>query len=253
MFNLTGEIALVTGAARGLGLAQARALASVGAEVIVSDHDTNTSRTAAETLCAEGFTATSLPMDVRDVSQIRSAFEHLEINGKVPSILLNNAGVSFRRSALEATEEDYDRTFSVNSRGAYFVAQTAARLMRTRGGGSIINIASIGALTVDGPQSSVYDSSKAAIEHVTGNFAYEWAQYGIRVNAIAPGYIHTSMIEGLIPDTAGEEELVQTKIPLGRVGEPEDLAGAVVFLASRESSWVTGHTLVVDGGWMAAY
>lgn len=253
MFNLTGEIALITGAARGLGLAQARALASAGADVIVSDHDADTSRTAAETLRSEGFTATPLPMDVRAVSHIRAAFEHLEIRGAAPSILVNNAGVSFRRSALEATEEDYDRTFSVNSRGAYFVAQTAARLMRAHGGGSIINIASIGALTVDGPQSSVYDASKAAVEHTTSNFAYEWARYGIRVNAIAPGYIHTPMTDGLLPDTAVEDELVRTKIPLGRVGEPEDLAGAVVFLASRESSWVTGHTLVVDGGWMAAY
>ncbi|MGW3164381.1 SDR family NAD(P)-dependent oxidoreductase [Streptomyces sp. NPDC001142] len=158
-----------------------------------------------------------------------------EASGDRSGRLVNNAGVSLRNGALEATPEEFDTTLSVNLRGTYFTAQRAARAMRERGGGRIINLASIGGLVVDGERSSVYDASKAAVVQVTKNMAYEWGRYGIRVNAIAPGYMRTAMTTDLLPDRAEEDRLVDTHIPLGRIGEPGDLGGAVVFLFSERA------------------
>ncbi|MFF9076753.1 SDR family NAD(P)-dependent oxidoreductase [Streptomyces sp. NPDC014735] len=251
-FSLSGQTALVTGAAGGLGRAQCLALGTAGARVIVSDLDPK----AAEETCAylgeHAIDCSPLELDATRPSGVDAAFDALEASGDGPDVLVNNAGVSLRNSALEATPEEFDTTLSVNLRGTYFTAQRAARAMRERGGGRIINLASIGGLVVDGERSSVYDASKAAVVQVTKNMAYEWGRYGIRVNAIAPGYMRTAMTTDLLPDRAEEDRLVDTHIPLGRIGEPGDLAGAVVFLASEASAYVTGHTLTVDGGWVVA-
>ncbi|HEY0696467.1 MAG TPA: SDR family oxidoreductase, partial [Micromonospora sp.] len=193
-----------------------------------------------------------LRLDVTSTDSIDAAVRELEHQGRVPHVVVNNAGVSVRNSALDATTGEFDLTLAVNLRGTYFVAQRAARTMRGHGGGRIVNLASIGGLVVDGEQSSVYDASKAAVVQLTRNLAYEWGRYGIRVNAIAPGYMRTEMTAELLPSREVEDELVARHIPLGRVGEPEDLAGAVVFLASAASAYVTGHTLTVDGGWVVS-
>ncbi|MFB7575167.1 MULTISPECIES: SDR family NAD(P)-dependent oxidoreductase [unclassified Streptomyces] len=252
LFSLTGQTALVTGAAGGLGLAQALALGRAGARLITSDVSHEAAKTACDRLQEHAVDCIPLALDVTSKASIDAAFDTLEANGDSPDILVNNAGVSLRNSALEATLEEFDTTLSINLRGTYFTAQRAARAMRSRGHGRIINLASIGGLVVDGERSSVYDASKAAVVHVTRNMAYEWGPHGIRVNSIAPGYMRTNMTSDLLPTPEAEERIVRDHIPLGRVGEPSDLSGAVVFLASQASSYVTGHTLTVDGGWTAA-
>ncbi|WP_073788076.1 SDR family NAD(P)-dependent oxidoreductase [Streptomyces sp. CB01580] len=198
-FSLSGQTALVTGAAGGLGRAQCLALGTAGARVIVSDLDPR----AAEETCAylgeHAIDCSPLELDATRPSGVDAAFDALEASGDGPDVLVNNAGVSLRNSALEATPEEFDTTLSVNLRGTYFTAQRAARAMRERGGGRIINLASIGGLVVDGERSSVYDASKAAVVQVTKNMAYEWGRYGIRANAIAPGYRVYSQCTGLQP------------------------------------------------------
>ncbi|MFJ6621905.1 SDR family NAD(P)-dependent oxidoreductase [Kitasatospora sp. NPDC091335] len=252
LFSLTGETVLVTGASGGLGLAQCLALGRSGARVIASDVSPEASATACDRLREQGVDCAPLELDVTSRASIDAAFDTLEANGDSPDVLVNNAGVSLRNSALEATPEEFDLTLSVNLRGTYFTAQRAARTMSRRGGGRIINLSSIGGLVVDGTRSSVYDASKAAVVQVTRNMAYEWGPHGIRVNSIAPGYMRTGMTSDLLPTPEVEDQIVRDHIPLGRVGEPGDLGGAVVFLASHASSYVTGHTLTVDGGWVVA-
>ncbi|PJM95235.1 hypothetical protein CG719_12075 [Streptomyces sp. CB01373] len=199
-----------------------------------------------------GLDCIPLALDVTSKASIDAAFDTLEADGDSPDILVNNAGVSLRNSALEATPEEFDTTLSLKLRGTYFTAQRAARAMRRRGHGCIISLASIGGLVVDGERSSVYDASKAAVVHVTRNMAYEWGPHGIRVNSIAPDYMPTNMTSDLLPTPEAEERIVRDHIPLSRVGEPSDPSGAVVFLAAQASSYITGHTLTVDGGWTAA-
>lgn len=253
IFSLEGETALVTGGAGGLGVAQARALGEAGARIVLADVDIARVETAVSELSAEGLDVHGATVDVLDVSSIASAFESLLTRGLEPTALVNNAGVSQRNSAIDATEAEFDLTFGVNVKGSYFAAQAAAKQMRERGHGVIINLASIGGHVVDGPRSSVYDASKAAVVQMTKNLAYEWARYGIRVNGISPGYMRTAMTTELLSDPAEERSIVEGHIPLGRVGTPEDLAGLVVFLCSRSSSYVTGHTVLVDGGWLVAF
>ncbi|MEV7013873.1 glucose 1-dehydrogenase [Streptosporangium sp. NPDC051022] len=252
LFSLRGLTALVTGAAGGLGRAQCLALGAAGAKVVVSDLSAEAAGSACDDLRKEGVECLPLVLDACSLESVDSAFEALDAAGEAVDIVINNAGVSLRNSALEATPEEFDTTLSVNLRGTYFVAQRAARRMRGRGDGRIVNVSSIGGLVVDGERSSVYDASKAAVVQVTKNMAYEWGRYGIRVNSIAPGYMRTAMTSDLLPTREVEERLVGTHIPLGRVGEPGDLCGAVVFLASDASAYVTGHTLTVDGGWVVA-
>ncbi|MER7312108.1 MULTISPECIES: SDR family NAD(P)-dependent oxidoreductase [Streptomyces] len=252
LFSLAGRTALVTGAGGGLGRAQCEALGTAGARIIASDLDPAAAEETRAYLARRSVDCAALELDATSTSAVEAAFDALEASGDLPDVLVNNAGVSLRNSALEATPEEFDTTLAVNLRATYFTAQRAARAMRERGGGRIINLASIGGLVVDGERSSVYGASKAAVVQVTKNMAYEWGRYGIRVNAIAPGYMRTAMTTDLLPDRAEEDRLVATHIPLGRIGEPGDLAGAVVFLASDASAYVTGHTLTVDGGWVVS-
>ncbi|MEV4241912.1 glucose 1-dehydrogenase [Streptosporangium canum] len=252
LFSLEGLTALVTGAAGGLGRAQSLALGAAGAKVIASDVSVEAARQACDHLEGNGVECLPLEIDARSLESIDGAFDTLDAAGEIPDIVVNNAGVSLRNSALEATPEEFDATLSINLRGTYFVAQRAARRMSGRGGGRIVNVSSIGGLVVDGERSSVYDASKAAVVQVTKNMAFEWGRYGIRVNSIAPGYMRTAMTTDLLPTKEVEDELVRTHVPLGRVGEPRDLSGAVIFLASAASAYVTGHTLTVDGGWVVS-
>ncbi|WP_031158463.1 SDR family NAD(P)-dependent oxidoreductase [Streptosporangium roseum] len=252
LFSLEGLTALVTGAAGGLGRAQSLALGAAGAKVIASDVSMEAARQACDHLEGNGVECLPLEIDARSLESIDGAFDTLDAAGEIPDIVVNNAGVSLRNSALEATPEEFDTTLSINLRGTYFVAQRAARRMSGRGGGRIVNVSSIGGLVVDGERSSVYDASKAAVVQVTKNMAFEWGRYGIRVNSIAPGYMRTAMTTDLLPTKEVEDELVRTHVPVGRVGEPRDLSGAVIFLASAASAYVTGHTLTVDGGWVVS-
>lgn len=247
MSALAGMTAVVTGGGSGLGAAHCVALAAAGATVVVADMNGQTAGSVAASI---GGGAWGAELDVTDHDAFAALLHDVvETNGSL-DVLVNNAGVSRRTYAIDTSPEDFEFVVAVNMKAVYFGSQSACRLMKERAQGSIINIASIGGYVVDGERSSVYDATKAAVIMMTKSLAYEWARYGVRVNAIAPGYMRTPQTAELLADETMTQRVVDRHIPAGRIGEPGDLAGATVFLASPASSYVTGHTLVVDGGWL---
>jgi NAD(P)-dependent dehydrogenase (short-subunit alcohol dehydrogenase family) len=251
-FDVTGKVALVTGAARGIGRATAIALAQAGADVALGLRDAAhvDAGEVGDAIRAAGRRALPLQMDVtrrREVSDaVAAAVRHF---GRI-DILVNNAGIGPPNPAEVVTEEDFDATVAVNLKGTFFVSQEVGRAMIAAGGGGrIVNLGSqAGAVAL--PTESVYCMTKAAIAHLTRCLAVEWAPHGINVNAVAPTFIRTPGTAKWLEDEAFRRDLL-TRIPLGRVGDPVDVAGAVVFLASPASAMVTGATLLVDGGWTA--
>ena len=246
-FSLVGETALVTGATRGIGRACALALARAGAQVIVGCRDEASGDEVTSQIRLLGAAATSVVMDVRSIASIDAAFDTVEREFSPVTILVNNAGFSRPALATEVAASDFDAMFELNVKGAFFAAQRAARTMNAAGGGSIVNIASQAGV-VALPGESVYCMTKAAMIHMTRCLAAEWAAQGIRVNAVAPTFIRTDGTKVWLEDRASLQSLLD-RIPLGRVGEPEDVAEPVVFLASRAASMITGATLAIDGGW----
>lgn len=245
-FDLTGKRALVTGAGRGIGLAASAVLADAGADVTLVARSAGEIEEAAAAIRARGQKATALALDVTDVARVRAV-----IGAAGPfDILFNNAGANRPASFLDVTEEDYDAVVDLNVRAAFFVAQVVARGMVEAGrGGSIIHTSSqMG--QVGGARRSVYCSTKWAIEGLTKAMAVDLAPHQVRVNAIAPTFIETPMTRPFL-EQPGFKESVLTKIKLGRLGQVEDLTGAVLFLASEASSLMTGSSVLVDGGWTA--
>jgi len=247
LFDLTGKAALVTGASTGLGRGMTLALASAGADVLLVDHVA--SESVAEEVRALGARAFPLTLDLSQTGSAASAVDSaIRQLGRV-DILVNNAGIIRRAPAVEFTEKDWDDVMTLNARTVFFLAQAAARDMRKRKYGKIINIASLlsfqGGILVPS-----YAASKGAVAQLTKSLANEWAPEGIRVNAIAPGYMATNNTTALRADPVRSKAILD-RIPAGRWGAPEDIQGAAVFLASAASDYVTGHVLVVDGGWMA--
>ena len=249
LFDLTGRTALVTGGARGIGLAIVRGLGRHGAGVIVAEIDGNEGEAAVAALQDEGIDASFLSVDVTDPAAVESAFDRAAAERNF-RILVNNAGMSQRRPAESYPDEDLERILTLNVKGVFHCMRSAAgRWIAAGGGGAIVNLASFAGVVAD-PLSAPYAATKGAVVQLTRTCAVEWAKHGIRVNAIGPGYVRTRMTKGALgePDTHAR---VLAATPLGRVAEPEDLAGAAVFLASRASEYVTGHVLMVDGGWTA--
>ncbi|WP_404429905.1 2-dehydro-3-deoxy-D-gluconate 5-dehydrogenase KduD [Microbacterium lacus] len=248
-FRLDGRAALVTGASRGLGQAMAIALAEAGADVVLVA--STSSAETAEQIHRLGRRAHTISADLSTatVADLESIVAHaVKAHGRL-DILVNNAGIIRRAPALTFSEQDWDDVIQINQKAAFFLAQAAARRMTTTDGGRIINIASLlsyqGGVTVPS-----YAASKSAIAGLTRAMANEWAVDGINVNAIVPGYFATDNTAPLREDPDRSEAILQ-RIPAGRWGSPGDLAGAVVFLASPAASYVHGHLLAVDGGWLA--
>ncbi len=246
-FDLTGQVAVVTGASRGLGRAMAAALAGAGADVVA------VSRQPATPLAADlgrlGRRCHLIPADLGDPAQVEEIIPRaLDAAGRV-DILVNNAGTITRGPALDVTLEEWHRVLQLNLHAVFRLCQAAARHMMPRRRGKIINIASLlsfqGGILV-----SPYAASKGAVGQITKALANEWAPQGINVNAIAPGYIATDLTQPLQRDP-DRSPAILARIPAGRWGRPEDLGGAVVFLASAASDYVHGHILAVDGGWLA--
>ncbi len=245
-FDLTGKVALVTGASRGLGQSFARALASAGADLIVTAREKDDCEPFAEAVRQSGRRVACVSLDVRDESSIRRMSEEaLAVFGKV-DVLVNNAGCNIRKAALDVTWDDWSAVLDTNLRGTFFVAQAVARHMIPRSYGRIVNIGSL--TTLFGYAGiAPYCASRGGVKQLTMSLADEWGPHGITVNCLAPGWFETEQTRVLYQDTRWVEYL-RDRIPLRRPGKPDDLAGAIVFLASDASEYVTGQTLLVDGG-----
>lgn len=250
--RLDGLRAAVTGAGSGIGEAIAEALAEAGADVAVSE--TPDRMDALKGVCGRirslGRRAVAAPLRLPDMDSI-DAFVEAAVKGLGGiDILVNNAGVNIPVDALDLTEQDWDLVQDVNLKGLFFLSQRVARRMRTAGtGGRIINVASINGV-VGYYKRAAYCSSKAGVVNLTRVLALEWAQYDINVNAIGPTFVLTPLTQSTFDDPELRKDLLR-RIPKGRVGQPEDVVGAVVFLAGAAAAMVTGHTLMVDGGWTA--
>jgi NAD(P)-dependent dehydrogenase (short-subunit alcohol dehydrogenase family) len=245
-FRLEGKRALVTGAGRGLGAACAAALAEAGAHVVLAARSLPELQTVASEISERGGQASCLPLDVSNLHTLNA-----EIAGAGPfDILLNNAGTNRPKAFTEVTTQDYDAVLDLNLRSAFFVAQAVAKGMIAAGkGGSIIQMSSqMG--HVGGPNRSLYCASKWGLEGLSKSMALDLAPHGIRVNTIAPTFIETPMTKPFFENEAFLASVL-AKIKLGRLGRPEDLMGAVVFLASEASALMTGTSMVIDGGWTA--
>jgi NAD(P)-dependent dehydrogenase (short-subunit alcohol dehydrogenase family) len=249
-FDVAGRVALVTGAARGLGRAAALALAAAGADVALGLRDVATGGELVEAIQALGRQALPLQMDVTRREEVaRAVATATQRFGRI-DVLVNNAGIGPPNPAERVTEADFDATIAVNLKGTFFVSQEVGRGMIAGGrGGRIINLSSQAGF-VALPTESVYCMTKAAIAHLTKCLAVEWAAHGITVNAVAPTFIRTPGTAKWLEDADFKRDLL-ARIPLGRVGEPSDVAGAIVFLASPAASMITGATLLIDGGWTA--
>lgn len=249
-FCLNGQVALVTGAARGLGRAIALALANAGADVVLGLRDVNADSGVTAEIRNMGRKALPLQMDVSHMDQIvRAVDDTVKEFGRI-DILVNNAGAAPENFAENVREEDFDQTLAVNLKGTFFTSQAAGRVMIKQKKGTIINMSSQAGF-VALPTESIYCMTKAAIAHLTKCLAVEWGKYGITVNAVAPTFIRTPGTEEFLSDPRRLVDTVERVAALHRIGEPMEVAGAVVFLASPAASLITGETLLIDGGWTA--
>ena len=250
--RVDGKVAIVTGTGSGLGQASALALAQSGAKLVLTELPGRTEAAEATAQMARddyGVEAIVLPLDVMQRAQIDGLVSGaLDKFGQI-DVLVNNAGVNIPKLALDVTEEDWDRVLDINLKGLFFTTQAVGRAMIERKSGKIINIAS--QMGVVGYwKRAAYCSSKAGVVNLTRVLAFEWAQYGIRVNAIGPTFVETPLTRPMFEDAAFRDDVLG-RIPLGQLAKPEDIAGGVVYLASAASDMVTGHTLLIDGGWTA--
>ncbi|MBS1874610.1 MAG: glucose 1-dehydrogenase [Acidobacteria bacterium] len=249
-FSLNGQVALVTGAGRGLGRAIARALAHAGADVALGLRDIESHGDLPEQIEAMGRKALPLQMDMTKLDQIERAVHDAVGHFGRLDILVNNAGIAPGNLAENVTEADFDETLAINLKGTFFAAQAAGRVMIRQGGGRIINMSSqAGFIAL--PTEAVYCMTKAGIAHLTKCLAVEWGKHNILVNAVAPTFIHTPGTKEVLSDPAFHDDVVERIAALHRIGEPMEVAGAVVFLASSSASMITGHTMLIDGGWTA--
>jgi len=249
-FDLTGQVALVTGAARGLGRAISLALAHAGSDVALGLRDVNTAGDLVREIQTLGRQALPLQMDVTRLHQISRAVQDTASHFGRLDLLVNNAGVAPENLAENYAEEDFDLTLAVNLKGTFFASQAAGRIMIRQKSGRIINLSSQAGF-VALPGESVYCMTKAAISHLTKCLAIEWGKHNITVNAVAPTFISTPGTDAALADPVFRADVLERIAGLHRIGVPMDVAGAVVFLASPAASLITGHTLLIDGGWTA--
>ncbi len=244
-----GQTAVVTGAGRGMGRAVAMGLAREGAHVIVAEVDAAAGRESAKAISDAGGRAISVTADISRIDEVRAVFEQAIDEFGTVDILVNNAGIGIAKPLLEYTEADWDRQLGVNLKGMFFATQEAARVMIPKRRGKIVNFASTAAFVSSSTPETAYDISKGGVRQLTVSVAAELAPHHVNVNAVAPGTIMTELTLHIL-DTPEKMNRAAAKIPMGRLGSPDDMVGPVLFLCSEEADYITGHTLVVDGGWL---
>jgi NAD(P)-dependent dehydrogenase (short-subunit alcohol dehydrogenase family) len=249
-FDLDGRVVLVTGAARGIGRATALACAHAGAEIALGLRDKASGASLVAEIEAMGRRAFPVQMDLLKTAEIAAAAAAVQQHFGRIDVLVNNAGLGPENPAEDVNEADFDLTMDLNVKGTFFASQAVGRIMIAQKGGRIINMSSQAGSNVL-PGESIYCTSKAAIDHMTRCLAKEWARHGITVNAVAPTFIWTDATRPSLENPAVRKQILD-HIPLGRIGMPHDVTGAVVFLASPAASLITGTVMLVDGGWSVA-
>jgi NAD(P)-dependent dehydrogenase (short-subunit alcohol dehydrogenase family) len=250
-FSMEGKVSLVTGGARGIGLGIARVLAAAGSDVMIASRTEAQLTSAAESIQADcGRSAGTFCADVSDLATHAALVEAtLARFGRI-DVLVNNAGSNIRKAFLEVEEADFDTLLQIQLKSVYFLTQRVAKLMQAAGGGKIVNLTSLTS-QIGIPNISIYGAAKGGVYSLTKSLALELAPHRINVNAVAPGYVRTAMTEAAFKDPKRLEWML-SRIPLGRFGRPEDIAHAVLYLASPASDYLTGEVIVIDGGWLSA-
>lgn len=247
---LQGKVALVTGGGSGIGQATARLFGAEGAQVVVADIRLAAAQTTAHEITAAGGTAMAVGADVTQARDVEAMIQTTVQTYGGLDILFNNAGIGVQGNAAELSAADWDRVMDLNLKGVFLGCKYAIPQMIQRGAGSIINTASIMGL-VGGSMSAVYPATKGAVVLLTKNAALDYARHNIRVNCVCPGHIETPLLQRLLERNPAQREQIPSQYPMGRLGQPREIAQAVLFLASDEASFVTGSALVVDGGYTA--
>ena len=250
LFNLSGRIAVITGGAKGLGRSMALALADAGSDVVISDILISSAKNVAKEIEKKGQRSLGIKLDVTQSGEVQKMVNEVtEHFGRI-DILINNAGINIISPAENFALKDWNRVVNINLTGVFLCSQAVGKVMIKQRGGKIINIASLFG-TIGSPHDAVaYNSSKAGVINLTRSLAIEWAKYDIHVNAIAPGIIETDLTRNRLENKEYYNSWID-RTPLGRIGTPEDLYGAIIYLSSEASNWLTGHTIVIDGGYTA--
>ncbi len=250
-FRLDGRTALITGGASGIGRATAEAFAAAGARTVIADVDEDALRRAEDDARIQGTALEASPIDVSDESSIVNGFAEIRKRWGSPQILVNSAGTGARMDATELPLERWQWVIDVNLTGTFLCSREAAKQMLETGTGSIVNVASVMGLVGGGVYPNpAYQTSKGGIVNLTRTLALDWAKRGIRVNAVAPAFVRTPLTRGLLDEPGMEARLLE-RTPIGRLAKAHEVADAILFLASDAASMITGHTLPVDGGWVA--
>ncbi|HBT47733.1 MAG TPA: 2-deoxy-D-gluconate 3-dehydrogenase [Peptococcaceae bacterium] len=249
MGEFTGRVALVTGGSKGIGRATVRRFCQEGAACVIVNRNEAEGRDCAAELAQQGYRAVAIAADVSKGEDIRRMVKAVLEEFDRIDILVNCAGVNIRKPAVEYTEEDWNFMVDINLKGTFFTCLEVGRHMIERGGGAIVNLASIQSEEVL-PERSIYAATKGGVRQLTKALAVEWAKYNIRVNAVSPAFISTPMVERVLADPKWHQ-LITSRTLLGRPGSPEEVAEVILFLASPRASYITGANILVDGGWTA--
>lgn len=250
IFDLTGKVAIVTGGGRGLGSTMALALADAGADVVVTDLLISEAKEVAKEISLKRRRSLAIKADVTKPKDVQKmVFKTMKHFGRI-DILVNNAGINIISPAEDFSVEDWDKVLSVNLTGVFLCAQAFGKVMIKQKKGKIINIASVAGIVGTPHNAAAYNSTKAGVINLTRSLAIEWGKYNINVNAIAPGMIETELTKKRLKNKEYYDYWID-RTPLRRIGKPEDLTGALIYLSSEASNWLTGHTIVIDGGYTA--